>query len=1213
MKNSLLKLFLLVSKFTLYGLIIQCFIGEFLFALDGKAQTKSIYEIRVALSDKSIKLKGFIREIESQTEFRFTFDDARVKLNSEIRLNEKDGILAEMLEEVSRKNELKFQRINRNIHISRRSFNENFSVKEVISTQQSRSITGKVTSSEDGEGLPGVNVMVKSTTQGTVTDISGNFSIDVPSNDAVLIFSYIGFTSEEVAVGSQSVVNVSLTPDITSLEEIVVVDYGYGTVKKSDLTGSVASLSGADLKRIPVASAAQALSGRLPGVNVLTTDGSPDAEVVIRVRGGGSITQDNSPLYVVDGFIVNTIRDIPPTDIESINVLKDAAATAIYGAQAANGVVVVTTKKPVAGRTSVSYNGFAQWKQLPLNRKYEVLSPYEFVMANYEYAKLRSETDVEKFEKYFGKYDDLELYKNRKATDWQDELFGDPKLSQYHNLSVSGGSEKTKLNLSLTHNNDEGLMLNSGFDRTVINFKLDHEISKSLKLEASTRITNTVVDGAGTSGNAQINIKDAVQTRPVNGIADELDIDLTQVDTDDDFQSFLLTLINPRELAEQDWRERTTNSYILNAGLNWAIRNNLHFKTTFTSSKDLDKNLRYYGPLTSESFNNGSSLPLGQKTQNNDFSYRWLNTLAYNFKGLGMHDLDVLLGQEIYSKGGTYEFVRAEEFRASITPEELFANMAFGRTDRHETRDKTNSNRFSLFGRLNYQFNSKYMATVTVRSDASSRFAEGNRLGIFPAVALGWKLSEEGFLAGAGFINELKLRVSYGETGNDRIDATATQFLFTGTTNRGPGFGNVDNVYYTPSSNVLYNPDLVWETTTNRNAGLDFTMFQARVIGSLDFYYNTTRDLLLQSAIPNNTGFNTQWDNVGSTSNKGFELGLNTYLIEKDNFSLSANFNIGLNRAKIEELDGTDERFFQSNWASTDLNNINDFYLRVGGTLGDIYGYETAGMYTTDDFESYDEVTGQYILKDGVASSGAAVGNTNIRPGFLKLVDQVTVDTDGDGVPDATDGIINADDRKVIGNTLPKYQGGFGFNAQYKGFDASIFFNYQYGNDVYNTGKIQYNQFRRVTYGNMLNTMHSDNRFTYIDVDGSYTGTPGEVVTDLQQLGEMNADKTMWSHNSHGIAGAVIHSWAVEDGSFLRLNNLSVGYSFPESMISKLGMSQFRIYATGNNLHIWTKYSGYDPEVSTSRSSTYAALTPGVDYSSFPRSRSYTVGVNVTF
>ncbi|MFM8449426.1 MAG: TonB-dependent receptor, partial [Haliscomenobacter sp.] len=382
---------------------------------------------------------------------------------------------------------------------------------------------------------------------------------------------------------------------------------------------------------------------------------------------------------------------------------------------------------------------------------------------------------------------------------------------------------------------------------------------------------------------------------------------------------------------------------------------------------------------------------------------------------------------------------------------------------------------------------------------------------------------------------------------------------------------------------------------------LDFSLFKGKISGSLDYYKNTTKDLLLQSAIPSNTGFTTQWNNVGTTSNQGVELGLTTYLIDKRDVSLSANFNIGFNRSSVDELDGTTERFFQSNWASTDLKDQDDYYVRVGGSLGDIYGYVTDGYYTEADFASYNPVTKTYTLKEGVPNSGGTVGNTALRPGFLKLKDL------------NSDGVINSKDRTIIGNALPKHQGGFGFDFRFKGLDASVFFNWSYGNDVYNTGKIQYNQFRRVTYGNLLSSMSLANRYSYIDVDGSITGVAGEVVTDLSKLAQLNAGKNIWSPASFGVAQATIHSWAVEDGSFLRLNNANLGYTLPAKLTQKAGMSQFRVYVTGNNLWLLTNYSGYDPEVSTSRSSAYSGLTPGVDYSSFPRSRSYTVGVNITF
>lgn len=984
--------------------------------------------------------------------------------------------------------------------------------------------------------------------------------------------------------------------DVTQLEELVVI--GYGTVKKTDLTGSVATLKAEDIQKVPTPSAAEAMTGRIPGVNIQTTDGSPDAEIVIRVRGGGSVTQDNSPLYVVDGFIVSSINNIPPSDITSINVLKDAAATAIYGAQAANGVVVITTKSPKAGRTEISYNGFMQFKTLPEDRKYEVLSPYEYVMANYEWAKLRSEADLENFEKFYGKYEDLELYKDKKPTDWQDELFGETQVSQFHNLSISGGTEKTKIMLSLTHNKDQGILIGNGFERSVANFKLNHKIFDNLTLDASARITKTLVEGAGTSGSAQLRVKDAIVTRPVNGIADELDIDLNAIDANDDYQSFLLSLINPLELAEQDWRERTENEYVFNTGLNWNVTENLTAKSTFTGQKKYRESLRYYGPLTSESQKEGGSLPLGTITNNEYFSYRWMNSLQYNFDLGSAHELNILVGHEMYSSGGKQSYVRSEEFRESITPEEMFANMQLGSIVLNETYESTDNNRLSFFSRINYQYNDKYLITGTIRSDASSKFSENNRLGIFPAVALGWKMSEENFLTGASFLDELKLRASIGLTGNDRIDANATKFLFASERNNGPGMGTNDyNAYYSPDGSTLYNPDLKWETTVNRNAGIDFTMFNARFYGNVDVYYNTTKDLLLESAISPVSGFQEQWNNIGSTSNRGIEVALNYFLIERQDFTLKFNMNFGINKAKIEELDGTDERFFQSNWASTDLKDRDDYYLKVGSTIGLIYGYVTDGMYTTDDFTGYDEAAEEFIPKtpeEGVYDDSGVLGGGAIKPGYLKLKD-----LNGDGE-------IDSEDRKVIGSALPDAVGGFGFDATYKGFDASVFFNFSYGNDVYNTGKIEFNQFYRTTYGNMLSDMSMNNRFTYLDASG-------EPVTDLTLLGEMNKGKTMWSHNSFASATAVIHSWAVEDGSFLRLNTATIGYSLPKNLISRFKMTKCRFYATGYNLWLWTNYSGYDPEVSATRSNSYAALTPGIDYSGYPRSRSYTIGVNITF
>ncbi|WP_315817304.1 SusC/RagA family TonB-linked outer membrane protein [Paraflavitalea speifideaquila] len=468
---------------------------------------------------------------------------------------------------------------------------------------------------------------------------------------------------------------------------------------------------------------------------------------------------------------------------------------------------------------------------------------------------------------------------------------------------------------------------------------------------------------------------------------------------------------------------------------------------------------------------------------------------------------------------------------------------------------------------MNYAYKGKYLAALTFRADGSSLFAEQNQWGYFPSVSVAWRVSEEDFMQSLGFIDDLKIRASYGEAGNNRIDLDRWKTTYMISDVRTIGFADVANPYYVFASSELPNPSLKWETTITRNMGLDFSLFANRVTGSLDVYWNTTKGLLVKEPIPQLTGYTSQMINIGQTSNKGIELGLNANLITKKDFTLSAVLNFGTNTSRIDALGAANMLTLNSNWASTDLKAQDDYRVIVGQTVGLMYGFVTDGFYTSDDFQSYNPATNTYTLKDKVANVGALMGGLSLRPGLLRLKD-----LNGDGV-------ITADkDRQVIGNAMPKFSGGFGLNATFKGIDASVFFNYVYGNDVYNTGKISLNMLYRNSYGNMLNTMNSNDRYKYINANGA-------LVTDLQQLAELNKDAKIWSPFSMGTASPVFHSWAVEDGSFLRLNNITVGYSLPKQLISKIGMQRFRVYATVYNAFLWTKYTGYDPEVSATRNS----------------------------
>jgi len=1056
---------------------------------------------------------------------------------------------------------------------------------------QTRQVTGQVFS-DSSKPISGVNVSVKGTTTTVATNGDGHFSINIPNRDnVVLTFSSVGYATQEVSVGNKRVVNVTLSGATNSMDE-VVVQIGYQGIKRKDVSGTVSSIQAKDLEKIPVSSAAEALTGRLPGVQVLTTDGAPGAEIVIRVRGGGSITQDNSPLYIVDGFPVSSINDISPSDIASIDILKDAATAAIYGARGANGVVIVTTKSAKAGKTTISYNGWGQARTLP--RELDVLSPYQYVLAQYEYAKLRSQTDVDNFTKYFGVYDDLELYKNQQGTDWQKKLFGAAKISQQHDLSITGGTAKTKIGLTVTNNKDQGLQPGSGYMRNYFNFKLNHQISDALKLDFASRFTHTVVDGAGTSGSASVRVGDAITTRPVNGIADQIVFDPNAAATSDDqYEQFIKSVIDPLTLTAQDYRKRVNKVLNLNGAVSWSATKNLSFRSEFGIDFNFGQTKRFWGPLTNEASKNGG-LPLGELTLSESRGLRWTNTATYLLKIGEKHDFNFLAGQEILSSGaGNTDFTRAIKFSLNTQPEALFANMQNGTTDQHSTSIGAATKTSSFFGRVIYQYNRRYIINLTGRYDGSTNFAPGNQWGFFPAASFAWRMSEEDFMQSVKFVSDLKLRFSYGAAGNDRIGRNQWRSVWNLATSRPIGFGDIQQSYYVPNGN-LPNPNIKWETTITRNLGVDFGLFQNRVNGTLDVYWNTTKDLLLASAIPQTTGYTTQFQNVGQTSNKGVDLGLNAILISKKDFNLSANFNIGFNKQRIDKLNGVDENQINSNWASTDLKTQDDYRLRVGQTIGLMYGYVTDGWYTSDDFSSYNPTTNTYTLKPGVPNIGAFMGGISLRPGVLKLKD---LDSNGK---------IDANDRTVIGHALPKHSGGFGINASFKNFDFLAFFNWMYGNQVYNTGKISFNMYYRTTYGNMLNTVNYDNRYHYIDANGN-------LVTDLAELAKLNANAKIWSPFSMGNASPVFHSWAVEDGSFLRLQTISLGYSLPRKLISRLYMTRLRVYFTVYNAFLWTSYSGYDPEVSSTRSDGYSQLVPGVDYSAYPKSRNYTAGINVTF
>ena len=928
-----------------------------------------------------------------------------------------------------------------------------------------------------GETVIGASVVQKGNTgNGTITDIDGNFTLSVPNN-TTLIISYVGMKTQEVALKGKKQINVVLEDDAQALDEVVVI--GYGTAKKKDLTGAVSTVKGSDLAKVPVTNAAEALTGKLAGVQITTTDGSPDAEMIIKVRGGGSITGDSSPLYIVDGFPVSSISDIAPTDIEDITVLKDAASTAIYGSQGANGVILITTKGAKGGKTTVSYNGYVQGKTI--RKTLDVMDPYQFVMYNYERQALRGASAIRGFEERYGAYGDLDLYKYQQGHNWQEEMFDNSDLSQSHNISITGGSEKTKFTLSGTYANDNSLMENNGYRRYNMNFKLKHELYKNLNLDFGARLADTETQGVGTGGGSyKIRSYDALMKAPVNGLYDQFDFDPSTL-PEEEYEEYINTTRSLKDQVNDYWRRKNERRYNFNAAINWDITKHFTYRAeggydyTFFQQKD------WYGPRSSKAVQDGQGLPMGEWTKKDSWKLRAAHTLTWKQKFNKIHDVNIMIGQEYVASNSESNEMIGKFFQEDITPEKMFASMA---ANSGATGSRTISSQLgqedrtiSFFGRANYSLMDRYLLTFTIRADGSSKFTKGNRWGYFPAAAFAWRIIEEPFMEPVKeFMSNLKLRLSYGTAGNNRIGNSLYETSYKAySSGKYYGAGGEQNPHYTLNNEQLANPDLKWETTITRNIGLDFGFFNERLTGNIDYYWNTVKDLLIEQSITA-IGYKTMQQNIGQTSNRGVELTLNAAILQKKDYSLNFNFNIGFNKNKVDKLaNGISSMSYNSGAFSSDMRGRDDYRVIVGEPLGIVWGYVYDGVYGVDDFVTYTDENGKtqfqfdksgnYILKEGVTDNTYTTASSygGLRPGAMKLKDQ-----DGDHK------ITEKGDRVIIGRTQPKFTGGFGLSGNYKWFDISANFNFVVGNDVYNMDKMVSSQSYRNSYANLRAEMAPD-------------------------------------------------------------------------------------------------------------------------------------------
>ena len=1051
---------------------------------------------------------------------------------------------------------------------------------------QERTVAGKVTDKETGEGLPGVSVVIEGTSEGTIADMDGNYKLAVREGTS-LTYSFIGYANQTIPVAGRSTIDVALAVDVQALDEVVVV--GYGTQKKSNLTGSVVSVSGDALKKVPVSTVAESLTGRLAGVQITTTEGSPDAEVRIRVRGGASLTQSSSPLFIVDGFPVSSISDLSPSDIKSIDVLKDASSTAIYGSRGANGVVIITTKSGTEGKVTVNYNSFFAAKKIA--RTLDVLEPYDYARWQYEYALLDSDNenedgtpDLSSYEDYFGLYSDIDLYQNQPANDWQRQIYGRTGTSFSNDLSIRGGSEKFNYSANFARFDDKAIMIGSDYLRNNITLKFNNKPNDKVDLSFSVRYSDTKINGGGANEQNEVSSSDsrlkhavAYAPIPIPGIS-------LSTTTDEQTAG---DLVNPIRATEDNDRLQERKNYNINGSFAWQIIDPLKFTTSFTVDNYYYEDNRFYGVTTYKARDRSPAFPNQPSAlfrDRKEVRLRSTNLINYDILKTQSQNLNIMLGQEVlFSQSSQLEY-EIQGYPVLFTADDAFKLTTQGTSIYADNFQNADDKLLSFFTRVNYDLNDKYLLSAVYRADGSSRFLGDNVWGFFPSLSGGWKISEESFMSGvSSWVNLLKLRASYGIAGNNNIPTAQTvQAYFSRSTN----YVNNVNSYWAPSS-TLANSDLRWETTETKNIGLDFGLIKGRVNGTVELYQNNTRDLLVRFPIGSG-GYEDQYRNIGETENKGVEFSLGLIPLDKKDYGVNVNFNIAFNQNQIKSLGTLDMIEGQSvttNWASTQIPS--DYVARVGDPVGLMYGYVADGRYEVSDFERYDDETDEWILKEGVVTSE---GTLTPRPGMMKLMDLDGNDT------------ISLDDRKVIGNANPIHTGGLVLNAYAYGFDLTAAFNWSYGNDVYNANKIEFTSANQNNqYRNLIAIQEEGARWTNVDWN------TGELLTDPAQLAAVNANTTMWSPFMNRY---IFSDWAVEDASFLRLNTLTLGYSLPQVLVQRARISTLRFYVTGYNLFLLTDYSGYDPEVSTRRRTP---LTPGVDYSAYPRSRQFTVGMNLTF
>ncbi len=1120
---------------------------------------------------------------------------------------------------------------------------------------QAKVVRGVVTD-PTGEGVIAASVVVKGTAVGTVTDFDGNYSLEVPDDAETLVFSYIGMRNEERAIQGE-VINVQLSEDNTVLDEVIVT--GYGTTKKRDLVTSVASVSADQLKDVPVTSAAEALEGKLAGVQVTTTEGSPDADVKIRVRGGTSLTQSSEPLYIVDGFPVSSIADISPNDIQSIDVLKDAAATAIYGAKGANGVIMITTKETKFStddknklKVHADYSGYMGWRTIA--NHYKMMNNEDYLRMQYEYLYLSENGNAEKLESRFFKpyntYDPqqgrygrtpniagwdkqqyitdndfsaatlpglINFWSDKGTVNWQDEIYGGNHLNSNHMFGFNIANKIFSMDLHYNRIDDNSIMYGSNFNRNNASLKLKVQPVKGLTIGVNGRYVNTNTIGSGTNSmdeaknnKSDSRLRNTVSFLPLYGLPVLL---AANESVEEESEQNVWNIFNPFTSIDDNYKTKTEHKWSINGYISYKFLN--HFTVRAEAGYDsraIDQK-RYFGASTSYARSgDGKSQavaedgsPLGHVLTTNTAASSFKQTATFEyaqkFRG-GRHDLSVMAGEEVIINKGRNLYGYYFGFDPSRQPTAIFGDLSSAKKTLTKEYINPNDNLLSFFARANYVLYGRYYLTGTFRADASTKFAPGHQWGYFPSLALAWRMIDERWMEPAqDVMSNWKWRLSYGTVGNNNVDLgyLHANYVFDNTANYLQDMNDVliDGKYGADSRLTAANPDLKWETTTTRDFGMDFGFLNERISGTIDLYWNTTNDLILRYKLATG-GYNYQYRNIGSTDNKGVEFSIRGVVLDhrsKDlSYGLTIDANIAHNKNTVVSLGGMDNYEISSECFGTFYKQLYEFNITPGSTIGDIYGYQTDGIYTVEDFTHYKN--GRWETNEGVIETPLG----NAYPGMTKL---------------KSDSIVK------LGNAMPVINGGFGLSwfvggEKWGKVDMTANFTYSVGNQVINMTALDFSMISTYTKNRNLLALHA-NHYTLLDANGSRIGQEYITSADVTGADYVNLANAITAANA-GVTTAnpysssyVLTDKFVEDASFLRLASLNIGYSLPEVWLKKAHISTARIFFSATNLFVATKYSGADPEVDTR--SGINPLAVGVDFSAFPKSRSFNFGLNLAF